>query len=138
MTVYMDTSVILSRLLGQPNSLRRWGGWQAVYTSVVTRVEYLRTLDRLRLQGMIDDAERVELHAQFNVLWESTYRVPLTEAILIRAAEPFPTVIGTLDALHLASALAARKKGSDEMTVLTHDQQFGRAASALGFPIVGV
>jgi len=31
---------------------------------------------------------------------------PLSERILQRASESFPTVVGTLDAIHLATALA--------------------------------
>jgi predicted nucleic acid-binding protein len=138
MIVYLDTSVILSRFLGQPNMLSSWGGWERVYTSIITRVEYLRTVDRLRLQGSIDDEARVELNTRFESLWRAIFRVPLAESILTRAAQSFPTVIGTLDALHLASALAARSDAPGELTVLTHDQQFGRAASALGLRVVGL
>ena len=138
MIVYMDTSVILSRFLGQSNRLISWGGWEIVYTSVVTRVEYLRTVDRLRLQGAIDDEARVELHARFDSLWRAVCRVPLAEAILTRAEQTFPTVLGTLDALHLASALAARSDESGDLTVLTHDEQLGRAASAMGLRVVGI
>jgi predicted nucleic acid-binding protein len=138
MIVYLDTSVILSRFLGQPNMLSSWGGWKSAYTSVVTRVEYLRTMDRLRLQGLIDDEARVELQTRFESLWRALCRVPLAEPILTRAAQPFPTVLGTLDALHLASALAARSDIPGEITLLTHDEQLGRAASALGFSVVGI
>ncbi len=138
MTVYMDTSVILRRLLGQPASLLPWGGWGRVFTSVLTRVEYFRVIDRLRLESRIDDVERLALQERFSIFWQSSYRVPLAESILIRAAQPFPTIVGTLDALHLASALAVRSTGEKDMTVLTHDQQLGRAAAAVEFSVVGV
>jgi len=138
MIVYLDTSVILSHLLGQANKLPRWGGWERVYTSVVTRVEFLRTVDRLRLQGEIGDETRVELHSRFDLLSRAVCRVPLADAILARAAESFPTVLGTLDALHLASALAARADCAGNLTLLTHDQQLGRAATVLGLDVVGV
>lgn len=134
----MDTSVILSRFLGQPNSLSPWGKWESVYTSALTRVEFMRTIDRLRLQGAIDDEVRVELHTRFDSFWRAVFRVPLTESILARAAQSFPTVLGTLDALHLASALVAQSDSAAAITLLTHDQQLGRAASALGLPVVGV
>lgn len=138
MTVYMDTSVILRRLLGQPDSLLPWGGWDRVFTSVLTRVEYLRVIDRLRLQSEIDDVERLALQERFSIFWQASHRVPLAESILTRAAQPFPTIVGTLDALHLTSALAVRSGGEAEMTLLTHDLQLGRAAAAVEFSVLGV
>ena len=137
MTVYVDTSVILSRFLGQPNMLAQWGGWETVYTSVVTRVEYLRTIDRLRLDGSIGDAERVALHERFESLWLSVHQVLLGGSILTRAAQSFPTVLGTLDALHLSSALAVIDDSAKDLTLLTHDRQLARASSALGIAVVG-
>jgi predicted nucleic acid-binding protein len=133
----MDTSVILSRFLGQPNMLAQWGGWETVYTSVVTRVEYLRTIDRLRLDGSIGDAERVALHERFESLWLSVHHVILGGSILTRAAQSFPTVLGTLDALHLSSALAVIDDSAKDLTLLTHDRQLARASSALGIAVVG-
>lgn len=138
MTVYLDTSVILSRFLGQANGLRRWGGWLRVYTSELTRVEYLRTVDRLRLNGAIEDETAVDLHARFDVLWHTVHRVPLRAEILARAADAFPTVIGALDALHLSSALAARVDCGGDLTLLTHDRQLARTALALGLKTDGI
>lgn len=138
MIVYMDTSVILRKLLGEPDSLSPWGGWNRVFTSTLTRVEFFRVIDRLRLDGGIDDSERLALQERFSVFWKSSYRVSLTESILKRSEQPFPTCIGTLDALHLASALAVRDGGEDEMTMLTHDRQLGRAAVAMEFSVLGV
>lgn len=137
MIVYLDTSVILSRFLGQPNALSSWGDWERIYTSVVSRVEYLRTVDRLRLQGDIDDEVRVALHERFETLWRAVYHVPLASAVLARAASPFPTVLGTLDALHVASALAVRAEIAEALTLLTHDRQLARAALASGLAVEG-
>ena len=55
MTVYLDTSVVLSWLLNQEPSIAEWGRWQAAYTSEICRVEFHRTVDRLRLGGDLDD-----------------------------------------------------------------------------------
>lgn len=140
MRVYLDTSVILSHLLAQPNRLSRWGGWQKVYTSTLTRVEFLRTVDRLRLDGAIDDDARAALREQFDILWSAVYRIPLSEEILARASDSFPTALGTLDALHAASALLAQAEdgGKRDFAVLTHGRQLARAATALGMAVVGV
>jgi predicted nucleic acid-binding protein len=136
--VYLDTSVILSRFLGQSNALPSWGGWEQAFTSVLTRVEFLRVVDRMRLDGQIDDPERVALHRHFSLLWEAMHRIPLSSPILDRAADPFPTALGTLDSLHLVSALAVVPSLNAPLIFLTHDQQLARAAECLGLRVEGI
>jgi len=94
-------------------------------------------VDRLRLDGDLDDPEVVRLRIAIGHVDQTLHTVALTEAILARAGEPFPTVVGTLDGLHLATALAVRcYEPIDQF--LTHDQQLGRAAQALGFAVAGI
>ena len=139
MTVYLDTSVILSKLLNQSNQLAAWGNWETAYSSLICRVEFYRTVDRLRLEARINDEERTLLHRQFNILLESLYRIPLTESILSRAAEPFPTIIGSLDAIHLASALSvAHPERKSQFLFLTHDIQLARTAETAGYQVGGI
>jgi len=79
-------------------------------------------------------------------LIEAVYRildgvelVELTPNVLERAAQPMPTTLGTLDALHLATALLLRERGStSELVIATHDQALGLAARAHGFEVVGL
>jgi len=66
------------------------------------------------------------------IFWSTCHRVPVSDKILIRAAEPFPTVLGTLDAIHLPTLLQIRKNLGLELTLLTHDDQLARAALASG------
>lgn len=138
MTVYLDTSVILRRLFSHGESLDPWGGWEAAYTSSLTRTEFLRAIDRLRLQGDLTDGERVAVQQQFVELWESCYHVPLTGAILDQAAAPMPTVVGTLDAIHVVTACEVKNLVDGPMEVATHDRQLGRAAQAFGLTVRGV
>lgn len=56
--------------------------------------------------------------------------------VLVRAADPFPTPLGTLDALHLASALLVREEVPDVM-LATHDERLATAAVAMGFGVHG-
>jgi hypothetical protein len=44
-----------------------------------------------------------------------------------------PTVVKTLDAIHLASAAAMRERRGTDLLFATHDAQQGTAARALGF-----
>lgn len=137
MSVYLDTSVVLRILLQQPNPIDGWGQWDKAYSSALWRVETFRTIDRLRVIASIDDSQRAELAGQIAVIDESLYVVELDEAVVRRAADAFPTVVGTLDALHLASALLVREVETiDEF--LTHDRQLATAALSVGFKVRGV
>ena len=139
MTVYVDTSIVLSKLLNQPTAIQDWGLWESAYASAIARIEFFRTIDRLRLDNSISDEERVALHRQFRVFWEAVHRIPLSDLILERAAQPFPTVLGTLDAIHLASAIAVLPpQASSAALFLTHDIQLARAAESMGYQISGI
>jgi predicted nucleic acid-binding protein len=63
--------------------------------------------------------------------------VALTEPILRRAAGPMPTTLGTLDAIHLATALEIAPAVDGPLVVATHDRQLARAARASGLEVVG-
>ncbi len=70
-------------------------------------------------------------------LLESFRLVDLTRDVLNRAAQPFPTTLGTLDALHLSTALLLREE-FEELRMGTHDAALARAAVAEGFEVFGV
>jgi predicted nucleic acid-binding protein len=138
MNVYLDTSVILSRLLDQSNRLSSWGKWKTCYTSALTSVEFLRTVDRMRLNGSLSDRERVELQDQFKLVWGATHRVALSQNLLDRASAAMPTVLGTLDTLHLVTALLVVESRRVQLEFLTHDDQLAVGAHAMGFEVIGV
>ena len=48
-----------------------------------------------------------------------------------------PTEIGTLDAIHLATALLWKELESENLTMATHDAALAVAAVACGLPVVG-
>jgi hypothetical protein len=50
--------------------------------------------------------------------------------------EPFPTALGSLDAIHLSSALLKRDQ-IEGMRLATHDAEFATAAMAMGFTVDG-
>lgn len=138
MKAYLDTSVILRKLLGEPGALKEWGHWDEGCTSELTRVESLRVLDRLRLQGSLDDGEVAEKRRLLREILETADLITLNSAVLDRASQSFPTVIGALDAIHLASALLYLEHGKgDPLFFMTHDLRLGTAAQALGFETRG-
>ncbi len=138
MKAYIETSVLLRRLLAQPGALREHGSPTECATSEITRVEALRTLDRLRLEARLTDAEVSDLRLHFHQMLDVIDAIALTPQVLETAAQSFPTVVGTLDAIHLATALSLRRAQSCPVAFITHDSQLGVAARALGFDVRGV
>jgi predicted nucleic acid-binding protein len=137
MTVYIDSSVILRILFREPNPVEVWGKWDSAFSSNLWRVEALRTVDQLRLSGDLSDEDVADLVREIRIVHETLAIYPLSERILQRASESFPTVVGTLDAIHLATALAIREVEPIDL-LLTHDGQLGTAARSVGFTVIGV
>jgi len=135
---YIDSSVVLRLVLGQAGALREWRTLDRGVASALVEVETLRTLDRLRLAEGLAEPELVERRAAVYRLMETLEIVEPTRLILRRASQPLPVSLGTLDAIHLATALAWRDANNTDLTVATHDAQLGLAARALGLDAVGV
>lgn len=136
MKVYLDTSVVLRVLFREPNPVTIWTKWDKAYSSSLWRVEALRTVDRLRLLHEISDSEVADLVREVQAVHDTLAIHPLDERIMQRASETFPTVVGTLDAIHLATAISVRESEGIDL-LLTHDLQLGTAARSLGFKIMG-
>jgi hypothetical protein len=64
--------------------------------------------------------------------------VPLSNPILERASQSFLTALGTLDALHLATALRLAEFRGMELRFLTHDVELAAAARSMNFSVEGV
>jgi predicted nucleic acid-binding protein len=137
-TVYLDTSTVLRILLRQPKPLAVWARWNRAYASELLHVEACRVIDRLRLEGGLDDQGVADAREQLSRIEGAISMVALSRPVLQRAALPMATVVKTLDAIHLASAMLLRERRGVELSFATHDPQQGRAARALGFDCVGV
>ena len=138
MNVYLDSSVVLRRLQREPAALAGWAQWERAYSSALLRVEVLRTIDRNRLKAALTDDEVAELVTQAHAIFDATAIIPLHRSILERAAQSFLTLLGTLDALHLATALRLKEVGEIDLTFLTHDAELAVAARSLNFAVEGI
>jgi len=138
MTLYLDSSVILRVLLGQPPQLANWGKWERAYTSELAGIEARRVIDRLRLEGALDDAGVALAQEELGKIESGIGLIRLSRVVLRRAALPMATVVRTLDALHLATALVFRERRNESLVFATHDTQQATAARALGFACAGV
>ena len=138
MTAYVDTSALLRLVLREPDALDDLRGYDALVSSELTAVESARTIDRLRLQGALTVEEAaVRLRAMTDWL-EAIDLVLLRPPVLRRASDPLPAALGTLDAIHLATALIWRERMGELPTMATHDSALGLAARAFGFDVRGL
>lgn len=135
MKVYLDSSVVLGRILREPRAFTDWSSWEWVVTSELARVETMRTLDRLRIRGRLSDGELADAASLLRSLLTIVEQVRIEAAILQRAAAPFPTALGTLDAIQLASALLWTEEHGQPLVFLTHDAELAMAARACGLDV---
>jgi hypothetical protein len=138
MIAYVDASVLLRVALGQPNALPEWRHIDRGVSSALVATESLRTLDRLRLRAGLSDIEMARRRSTILALIDSLELIEIDSLVLDRAAQPMPTELGTLDAIHLASSLLWQDATGDEFTMATHDRALGVAAQAHGLKVVGI
>lgn len=138
MIVYADSSVLLRLVLGQVDALAEWKLVDTAISSALAEVECLRTLDRMRLADALGDQEVAERrHAIYDLL-ETMELAGVTSSVLARAAQPFPTAIRTLDAIHLSTALLWKEHHNRNLTMATHDRALAVGARAMGLPVLGL
>jgi len=137
-TAYLDTSALLRLVLGEPGALEELRGADALVSSELLAVESRRTIDRLRVKGRLPPEEAVERLELVSEWLEAVDLVLLRAPILARASDPLPLPLGSLDALHLATALVWRDRLDQPLVVATHDSVLGLAARTFGFAVRGL
>ena len=138
MIAYIDTSALLRMVLREPGALDDLRSYDGFVSSELIAVESARTIDRLRLQGSLTtDEAAIRLRAISDWL-EAIDLVLLRPSVLSRASEPMPMPLGTLDAVHLATALIWRDRMGALPTIATHDAALGLAARTFGFDVRGI
>jgi len=134
---YLDTSALLRLVLREPGALEDMRSAEALVSSELLAVESLRTIDRLRLQGALSAEEAASRRATASEWLEAVDLVLLQRPVLARASEPFPTPLGTLDALHLATALVWQDRMRRPLVMATHDRDLALAARSFGIEVLG-
>ena len=138
MIAYVDTSVLLRVVLREPGAIEDLQSFDGLVSSELIAVESMRTIDRLRLQGALTIEEAATRSRSLGDWLEAFDLVLLRPPVLSRASEPLPTPLGTLDAIHLATALLWRERTGTLATIATHDSALGGAARTFGFDVRGV
>ena len=137
MIAYVDTSALLRLVLRERGGLEELRSCEALVSSELVAVEALRTIDRLRLQGALSTEEAASRRETATEWLAAVDLVLLQRPILARASEPFPVPLGTLDALHLSTALVWRDRTRQELVMATHDRDLALAARSFGFEVRG-
>lgn len=135
MIAYAESSAVLAWLLGEPAGVdvrRLLAGAERVVSSTLTEVECARALSRGVGSGRIgsgDELAALRLMDEAGAAWTT---LAMSGRVLARARTPFPVEpVRTLDALHLATALAFREELPD-LVVLSLDERVRANAKALG------
>ena len=131
--LYLDTSAVLRAVLERgttPAVEQQIGDAKYLVTSRLALVESARALLRLRLDGaaepVIADAER-----EIDSVWARCTIWELTREVTELASHIAPLQpLRTLDALHLATYLLARRTFGDELSLLSADRRLLEAAGA--------
>ena len=141
MNAYLDSSVLLREILEQSPKLREWDELILGISSQLAQIECLRALDRLRHERKATSENVAEGRKRIDTLFRRLLVLPLDALVLTRAAEPLPTSLGTLDAIHLATATLYREAQPDDEPPIyfaTFDRALSTAARATGFRVLGL
>ena len=136
MRTYVDSSVVLRHILSGDEALNVLSISDEVGSSDLLIIECQRVLQRERMAAHLDDQQYSLSVGLLNTILERLYLIDMGPAVKRRAAGPFPTVIGTLDAIHLASAILwGEVESGSEIRILTHDKQLALCAHSLGIRV---
>lgn len=125
--IYLDTSVALAQLLAE-DRFPPPGFWeQTLVSSRLLEHELWTRINALKL-GRIHAESAQALLGRVAIL-------ELIPEVLLRARQPFPAPVRTLDALHLAAAAFLVEQGQ-AVQVASYDQRMIAAARAIRLPVV--
>lgn len=137
MICYLDSSIVLRHILQQSRQLSEWTAIQMAISNRLLRLECFRTIDRFRIVEQWSSIQVEEARRRCLAVLEGIGLLPVTEHVYRRAEQPFIALVGSLDSLHLASALLWRETRGDDLIFATHDTQLALAAKAHGFTVIG-
>ena len=124
--IYLDTSVVLARLLAEDRrpSDALWN--EPLFASRLLEYEVWTRLNARSLGESHGEAAR-------SLLGRVAF-LELTADVLARALDPFPAPVRTLDALHLAS-LGYLLERRQPIRLASYDTRMVATATALGWPV---
>jgi len=121
--ICVDTSVALAQLLAEDRTPPAAMWSESLVSSRLLQYELWNRIHARHLSSSHGDEAR-QLLGRMAL-------VELTPSVLIRALDPFPVPVRTLDALHLVSAEFLRQQGQ-EVRMASYDARMLEAARRLG------
>jgi predicted nucleic acid-binding protein len=122
---YVDSSALVKLVLDEPDSPAMFRWYVESLNVVTSRIGVVETR-RAAARGKHDPEH-------LGVILDSIGVVELNEAIARSAAAVGPAPLRTLDAIHLATAVAL---APDLDAFVTYDDRLAEAARAIGLPVV--
>ena len=129
--LYLDTSAVLRAVLElgtTPTIEEKIGAAATLITSRLSLVEAARAFLRLRSSGQVSEEQLADAGRDLDALWARCEIWELTPLVCEMASQVAPAKrLRTLDTLHLATYLLARRRITD-LELLTADQRLSEAA----------
>jgi predicted nucleic acid-binding protein len=133
--LYLESSAVVAWLFGETPAAevrRAMNQAEIRVASWLTIVEAERVLQRAVAQRVITEATAHKLRRELERERANWTMMSLTAEILLRAGRAFPIEpVKTLDAIHLATALAFSESFPD-LKILALDRRISENATALG------
>jgi len=133
---YIDSSVLLRYLLGSDGQAVGLFSWEQAVSSTLLQLECRRTFHRLRLMQEINDAEFAALNEQLREMLLQFGLFEITPSVMEMAGSSFGVNLGSLDAIHLATAILWQPDSPGEKVIFTHDTALSHAARGCGLKVL--
>jgi predicted nucleic acid-binding protein len=136
---YIDASVLMRIVLRQPSPLEDWDDLTVGISSALVSVECHRAIDQLWHRGELNEDEVSEKRGLVATFVKRLVIRTISPRVLEIASQPLPTLLATLDSIHLSTAILYRAKHRDDGRIYfaTHDVALARAARAMHFDVIG-
>ena len=132
--LYLDTSAVLRAVLESgttPEIETRIGAAGTLITSRLALVEAGRAFHRIRARGGVSEEQLADAGRELDALWARCDIWELTPRVCEMAGQVAPgRPLRTLDALHLATYLLARRRIAG-LSLLTADRRLLEAAQGV-------
>jgi predicted nucleic acid-binding protein len=139
MMLYAESSAVLAWLLEQEHGdavAETLAGAELIVASDLTLIECDRVLIRAVTIKELRESDAMLRQARLNAVAARWTLIGLDEEVSERARRPLPSEpVRTLDAIHIASALVARK-AVPQLAMLSLDDRIRAAANRLGFRVL--
>jgi uncharacterized protein len=137
--LYADASALVKRYVSEAGSaeiIALTNQAAAVATAVISRAEVAAALARSVRQGVLQESGGRRAQRKFARDWPDIVRVPVTEALVLRAeSTAWEYGLRGYDAVQLAAALTWRESIGVDVTLATFDRQLWEAAPDAGLQV---